>query len=52
LLYAIREVDPEKVPDWGGVYDPEEDAGWTSIRGLTPGFHAAFVSPYTTGYRV
>ncbi|QUJ74801.1 transposase [Haloarcula marismortui] len=33
LLHAIREVDPEKVPDWGGVYDPEADAGWTNIRG-------------------
>lgn len=33
LLHAIREVDPEKAPGWGSVYDPEEDAGWTSIRG-------------------
>ncbi|GGK79904.1 MULTISPECIES: hypothetical protein [Haloarcula] len=36
LLHAIREVDPEKVPDWRNVYDPEEDAEWSTIQGLTP----------------
>jgi hypothetical protein len=27
LLHAIREVDPEKVPDWEDVYGPEDDTG-------------------------
>jgi len=32
LLHAVREVNPDGVPNWGDAYDPEEADEWTSLR--------------------
>lgn len=32
LLHAVREVNPEGVPDWGDAYDPSEAQEWVNLR--------------------
>jgi len=31
LLHAIRQIDPDHVPDWGDTFQPEDDYSWTTI---------------------
>lgn len=32
LLHAVREVNPDGVPDWGDAYDPDEAQEWVNLR--------------------